>query len=88
MTAVPFDTLKFARKLENAGFAPDQAARTSEALAEAMEGAELATKSDLRTESFSIKSEMREMELRLTIKMGAMIFTLGGVLVAIKFLSR
>lgn len=33
MTAVTFDTLKFARKLEAAGFQPKQAADTAEALA-------------------------------------------------------
>jgi len=53
MNAVPFDTLKFARRLEATGLAAGVAAGTAEALAEAMSGAELATKSDiagLRTE--------------------------------------
>ena len=43
MGAVPFDTLKLARRLESAGFPPKQAGDTAEALAEAMSGAELAT---------------------------------------------
>ena len=47
MAAVPFDTLKLARRLEAAGFPGKQAGDTAEALAEAMSGAELATKSDL-----------------------------------------
>nr|WP_294512429.1 hypothetical protein [uncultured Rhodopila sp.] len=47
MNAVPFDTLKFARKLEASGMTPGTAAGTAEALAEAMTGAELATKSDV-----------------------------------------
>jgi hypothetical protein len=47
MNAVPFDTLKFARKLEASGMAPGTAAGTAEALAEAMTGAELATKADI-----------------------------------------
>jgi hypothetical protein len=47
MNAVPFDTLKFARKLEASGMAPGTAAGTAEALAEAMTGAELATKTDI-----------------------------------------
>lgn len=53
MNAVPFDTLKLARGLEAAGLAAPVAAGTAEALAEAMGGADLATKSDiagLRTE--------------------------------------
>jgi hypothetical protein len=47
MNAVPFDTLKFARKLEASGMASATAAGTAEALAEAMTGAELATKADI-----------------------------------------
>src|SRR6266705_2989237 len=47
MGAVPFDTLKLARRLESAGFSPKQAGDTAEALAEAMSGAELATKADV-----------------------------------------
>ncbi len=49
MNAVPFDTLKFARKLEASGMAPATAAGTAEALTEAMTGAELATKTDIAT---------------------------------------
>jgi hypothetical protein len=47
MGAVPFDTLKLARRLESAGFPPKQAGDTAEALAEAMSGAELATTADI-----------------------------------------
>src|ERR1700689_4145703 len=47
MNAIPFDTLKMARKLEAAGFAGPQAAGAAEAMAEAISGAELATKADL-----------------------------------------
>lgn len=47
MNAIPFDTLKMARKLEAAGFSSAQAAGAAEAMADAMAGAELATKADL-----------------------------------------
>jgi len=47
MNAVPFDTLKLARGLEEAGMSPQMAAGTVEALAEAMGSAELATKADV-----------------------------------------
>jgi hypothetical protein len=47
MNAVPFDTLKLARGLEAAGLAAPVAAGTAAALAEAMGGADLATKADL-----------------------------------------
>jgi len=66
MTAVPFDTLKLARRLETAGLEPRVAAGTSEALADAMSGAALATKDDLkdqiapvRTEIAAVRAELR-----------------------------
>ena len=62
MGAVPFDTLKLARRLETAGFPPRQAGDTAEALAEAMSGAELATEADigeLRSEVASLGAELR-----------------------------
>ena len=67
MTAVPFDTLKLARALRNDAHMPaEQAEGVANALADAMSGAELATKADLR-----------EMELRLkhdlTIRLGGML---------------
>lgn len=54
MNAIPFDTLKMARKLEAAGFPGPQAAGAAEAMAEAMSGAELATKADL----LAVKAEL------------------------------
>jgi hypothetical protein len=47
MNAVPFDTLKMAKRLEAAGFPAPQAAGAPEALAEAITGSDLATRSDL-----------------------------------------
>jgi len=46
MTAVAFDTLKLARRLESAGFTREQADGAAEALADSL-STELATKSDL-----------------------------------------
>lgn len=46
MTAVAFDTLKLARRLESAGFTHDQADGAAAALAETF-SAEIATKSDI-----------------------------------------
>jgi hypothetical protein len=54
MNAIPFDTLKMARKLEAAGFPAPQAAGAAEAMADAMSGAELATKADL----LAVKAEL------------------------------
>ena len=72
MTAVPFDTLKLARQLrEKAGFTPEHAEAAAEALAEAVGGADLATKADLR-----------DLEQRLTIRFGGMLIVAVGVILA------
>jgi hypothetical protein len=44
--AMPFDTLKLARRLESAGFPPQQAGDMAEAIAEAI--SELVTKTDCK----------------------------------------
>ncbi len=47
MTAVPFDTLKLARKLQESGFTQEQAAGAAETMADAL-AEQVATRSDLR----------------------------------------
>ncbi len=70
MTVVPFDTLKLARQLrDKAGFTPEHAEAAAEALAEAVGGAEIATKADLR-----------DLEQRLTIKFGGILVIAVGIL--------
>lgn len=62
MNAVSFDTLKMAQRLEAAGFAAPQAAGPSEALAEALTGADLATKGDivaLRVDNAAARTEAK-----------------------------
>ncbi len=75
MTVVPFDTLKLARQLrDKAGFTPEHAEAAAEALAEAVGGAEIATKVDLR-----------DLEQRLTIKCGGMLVIAVGILAALRY---
>jgi hypothetical protein len=72
MGAIPFDTLKLARTLrDKAKFSSDQAEGVADALAEAFQD-EIATKTDLR-----------ELELRLTTKIGGMLVVAVGVLAAL-----
>jgi hypothetical protein len=66
MNAIPFDTLKMARKLEAAGFPSPQAAGAAEAMAEAMSGAELATKADL----LAVKGDLLAVTADLTREIG------------------
>ena len=61
MPSITFDTHKFIRTLKASGIPEDQAEAIAEAFREAHIEAELATKSDLR-----------ELEYRLIIKLGAM----------------
>ena len=74
MAAVPFDTLKLARRLEAAGFSPKQAGDMSESLAEAMSGADLATKADL-------EAAISALEARLEIVRRDIIIWLAGIIV-------
>lgn len=78
MNAVPFDTLKMAQRLEAAGFGIPQAAGAAEALAEALTGADLATKRDIADVMAAIELLQRDM----TIKLGGMIIVAVGVLLA------
>jgi hypothetical protein len=82
MAAVPFDTLKLARRLESAGFPPKQAGDTAEALADAMSGAELATKADLVAIETKLTAEIELLRRDLTIRLGSMIVVAVGILLA------
>jgi hypothetical protein len=68
MATITFDTHKFIRRLREAGIAEEQAEAIAEAFSEAHIEAELATKTDLR-----------ELEYRLIIKLGAMVVVAVGV---------
>ena len=76
MSAIAFDTQAFIKRLTGAGMPEAQAEILAEEQARLIE-TQLATKTDLER----LKHE-------LTIRIGGMIFALGGVLVAIKFLER
>lgn len=58
MSAVPFDTLKFARHREASGMAASVAAGAAEALADALTGAELVTRSDLAATTTELRNEI------------------------------
>ncbi len=79
MTAVTFDTHAYIKKLKEKGFTETQAESVVDMVNDvrAIDLASLATKPDLEI-----------FELRLKVQIGAMIFALGGVLVAIKYLGH
>ncbi|MCJ2096161.1 CCDC90 family protein [Methylobacterium sp. J-072] len=95
--ALAFDTLKFTQRLEQVGVGREQAVAHAE-LARDMILADSATRADLqdveralRSDIKAIKTEiegsLRELELRMTVKLGAIIAAAVAVIAALqKFL--
>jgi hypothetical protein len=85
-TALAFDTLQYAKRLKQAGFTDEQAEVQAEALSELVDE-RLATKLDIK----ELQRDMKELEYKLTIKLGGIIVTctvvLGAFLGFIKFLA-
>ena len=96
MATITFDTLKFSNTLKEAGVLPAQAEAEARALSEVLEVnlKELVTKDDLKHELAlvrrdidDVRRDMREMEQRLIIKLGAlMAFSIGIVAALVKLL--
>ena len=78
--AVPFDTLRLARRLEGAGFPPQQAGDMAEAIGEAV--AQLATKADLDALRTELKAEIEILKRDMTIRLGSMMIVAVGVILA------
>ena len=86
MTTVTFDTHKFVRTLKAAGVPENQAEAFSEAFKDAQSEAELATKADIvsvRRDIDDVRRDMKEMELRLTIKLGTLMALSIGIVAAL-----
>ncbi|MGH8550628.1 MAG: DUF1640 domain-containing protein [Methylococcales bacterium] len=64
MTAIAFDTLKFAKRLKEAGFTEQQAETLAAAEAELIEN-NLATKRDLKELEVALKRDVKELEVTL-----------------------
>ncbi len=75
MSTITFDTLKFVKELESAGVPDAQAEAQARALSNVLETnvKDLVTKSDLEHQVEMIRRDIQEMEMRLTIKLGAFI---------------
>ncbi len=68
--AIAFDTLAYAKKMQAVGFTTEQAEVQAEAI------------SDLINEQLTTKQDLHELELRLTVKVGAMLIALAMLLFA------
>ena len=69
--AVAFDTLVYARKLRQAGVPEEQAEVHAEALAAVV------------TETLATKQDLRKLEYRLTLRLGAMLAVAVSVVAAL-----
>ncbi|MBT7069231.1 MAG: DUF1640 domain-containing protein [Verrucomicrobia bacterium] len=69
-----FDTLAYSKRLRQAGFTEQQAEVQAEALAHVIDE-RLATKDDI----VGLKRDLKEMEMRLTIKLGTMLVIAIGI---------
>ncbi|QKM57757.1 hypothetical protein [Burkholderia glumae] len=87
MAAVTIDTLKFVKTLKASGVPDEQAEAISDAVREAHDSADVATKADLRVLELRIDKRFGEMDakldklsLQLTGRLGGMIVAAAGVL--------
>ncbi len=85
MATITFDTLKFSKRLKDAGVPDKQAEAEAEALSEVLEVnmTELVTKEDLTREADLLRRDMREMEQRIVIKLGALMAASIGIVAAL-----
>jgi|HubBroStandDraft_1064217.scaffolds.fasta_scaffold245015_2 hypothetical protein len=84
MSAVPFDTLKFARHLEESGLAASAAAGAAEALADALTGANLATKGDIGEVRAELKGDIASLRTELKGDIAALRTELKGDIAAVR----
>jgi uncharacterized protein Yka (UPF0111/DUF47 family) len=96
MSALAFDTLKFAKRLKEAGFTEQQAEALAHAGAELI-GQNLATKQDIADLKRDIKElevkieqirsdlarDLKDLEYRMTIKLGTMMVVAVGAMAAL-----
>lgn len=84
MATLTFDTLKFSKKLESGGVPREQATVIAEAVADVQTENldQLATKTDLARVEERLRSEITQLEQRMIIKLGTMLFVLAGALIA------
>jgi uncharacterized membrane protein YheB (UPF0754 family) len=86
VSVITFDTLAYAKKLKSAGFTEQQAEVQAEALADIIED-QMASKHDLKSLETVFAYELKQAEMRLTIRLGAIIVGAVGVFATlVKFL--
>jgi hypothetical protein len=80
MSTIVFDSYTFVKRLKATGFTEEQAEVIVDASRDAL--GSLVTKDDLKVVEVALRNDMQAMELRLTIKLGAFMAVVGGVIIA------
>ena len=83
MATITFDTHKFIRKLESAGFSTDQAEAVANGFRDASGEDELASKRDIRELELKIESRFEQVKGELTLIKWMLGIMLGGVMALI-----
>jgi len=83
MSSVTMDTLKLVEALEKADIPRAQARAIVEVVREARDSGDVATKADLRELELKLRSEMEVMRRDIIIKLGAMMITGFGMVLAV-----
>ncbi len=73
MSAITFDTHQLVKNLQSKGFTAEQAEGVNDALKGALTVAEVATKRDLKELELTFQQTAKELELRLTLRIGALV---------------
>ena len=82
MSTVAFDTHAFVKELTRVGMPEEQAEVLAQSQATLIDE-KLATKRDLKELEMNLRRETKELELRLTIRLGSMMVVAVGVVAAL-----
>jgi hypothetical protein len=82
MSSTTFDTYHFVERLEKAGMPREQAAAFAEAQKESLAEA-LDTNFSTKVGIVRLENRIETMELRLTIKLGALLSVTAGIIIAV-----
>ncbi len=83
MITITFDTHEFFNELKNAGFSDQQAEVITKLQKVAVSSTREQARHDFDLDNISTKRDLKELELRLTIKMGAMLSVAVAVIAAL-----
>ena len=81
-----FNTLRYAKMLEEVGFSREQAETSIKILVEIMED-KLASKQDMQDLKNELKHDIAQLESKLTIRMGTMLAAAIAIITAIQKLT-